>query len=215
MRETGAAGYALYRFTPGEQSPVCLSCCGASIPDGAQEGVSVARFRLHTDDAEVGLVAFVFQAPEVSENAHHVLERLARTIESIWSLSGAPDTVVELATRVGQLQHELADLKIAERARGFLAHAEPNASGILARHVEGVLQARRLEALLTGLARELQEQINERKVIAHAKYVLQKAYGLSEEQAYARLRATSRKSRRRLGVVAQQFIEREYDTQST
>jgi len=185
------------------------------MPDGLQDGLSEIRFPLRVDDAETGLMAFVFRAGEVSEGSRRVLERVARAIESIWALSSAPLGVVELATRVAQLQHELADLKIADRARGFLEHPEPNAIGILAHHVEGVLQARRLEALLAQLAGELEEQINERKVIAQAKYVLQKAYGLSEEQAYARLRATSRKSRRRLGVVAQQFIESEYDTQST
>lgn len=48
---------------------------------------------------------------------------------------------MQLATRIGRLQAELADLKIADRARGFLAHPEPNATGIVARHVESVLQA--------------------------------------------------------------------------
>ena len=213
MRETGAAGYAIHRFDG--NSAICLSSYGLSIAEGREDGLLVAHFSLRVEGTEVGTLSFVFRSLGIPESACGILERLARTIESVWLLSYTPDTLIQLATRIGRLHAELADLKIADRARGFLAHPEPNATGILARHVESVLQARRFEAQFEQLVGELEGQIHERKLISEAKSLLQRSHGSSEEEAYARLRVTSRRSRRRLGDVAQQVIERKYDAHST
>jgi hypothetical protein len=213
LRETAAAGYAIHRFDG--NGAICLSAYGLSLAEGREEGLLVAQFSLRVEAIEVGTLSFVFRGRGIPENAGAVLERLARTIESVWLLSYIPDTLIQLATRIGRLQAELADLKIADRARSFLAHPEPNSTGILASHVESVLQARRLEAQLQQLVGELENQIHERKLISEAKSLLQRSYGLTEEAAYARLRVTSHRSRRRLGDVAQQVIERKYDAHST
>jgi hypothetical protein len=213
LRETVATGYAIHRFDG--SSAICLSAYGLSIAEGREEGLPVAHFSLCVKAIEVGTLSLVFRSRAIPESAGAVLERLARTIESVWLLSYTPDTLIQLATRIGRLQAEMADPKIADRARGFLAHPEPNATGILARHVESVLQAQRLEAQLEQLVGELENQIHVRKLISEAKSLLQRSYGLTEEEAYARLRVTSRRSRRRLGDVAQQVIEWKYDAHST
>ncbi|HLI84412.1 MAG TPA: ANTAR domain-containing protein [Bryobacteraceae bacterium] len=206
MRETGAAGYGLYAYESGGAVPVRLYGCGLPIPAGPQEGLAVARFGLHVENRKLGFVAFVFRALAVPEEANRTLERLARTLESVWSLFVTPQTVIELAKRISRRQAELADLKVAERAQGFLHHGEPGASEIMATHVECVLRARRLEAFLEQCARDLEGQIEERKVIAQAKNLLQAAHGVSEEEAYAQLRLSSRRSRRRIFEVAHQLI---------
>ena len=215
MQETGADGYVLYRHSLDGGAPVALCSWGMPVPDRSQNGLTVAAFPLRKESVLVATVAFVFRAPAISEGSRSVLERLARTIESVWSLSGTPDTLVQLARRISQLQAELADLKIADRISGFLKNPEPNATEIIARHVEGVVETRRLQTLLEQSARDLEFQISERKLIAEAKALLQRSYGLSEEEAYTRLRLSSRRSRRRLGEVAQQLIERVHDSSAS
>lgn len=209
MREAGADGCALYRRSPESATLVRMYAYGVMEPDNRERDVSVASFMLRLENGEVGKLVFAFRAPGIPEGARHVLEQTARTMESIWSLYHASESAVQLASRVGRLQAELADVKIADRVRGFLVNPKPNATGIIAHHVQGILQARRLPILLESLARELEDQLAERQWIAQAKNLLQGTQGLSEEQAYAQLRVSSRKSRRRLGAVAQQFIERQ------
>jgi response regulator NasT len=100
----------------------------------------------------------------------------------------------------------LADLKIAERARGFALNPRPNAIGIISHHVDSVLQTHRLPTQLQQIAEDLEHQLAERALISRAKNLLQSAQGISEDQAYALLRASSRKSRRKIGAVARQVI---------
>jgi hypothetical protein len=207
MRETGAAGFALYAYEIAGTVPVRLCGCGLAIPAGPQQGLSVAQFGLEAEDRKVGFVAFVFRTPAVPEEANRNLEGLARTLESIWSLFVTPKTVIDLAKRISLRQAELADLKIAERAQGFLNHPEPGVGETMALHVECVVRARRLEALLEQFARELEDQVEERKIIAQAKSLLQVVHGVTEEEAYAQLRLSSRRSRRRIYEVAQQLIQ--------
>jgi hypothetical protein len=206
LRETGAAGYGLYAYESGSTVPVRLYGCGLPIPAGPQPGLAAARFALQVENRKVGFIAFVFRAPAVPEEANRALERLARTLESVWSLFVTPPAVIELAKRISRRQAELADLKIAERAQGFLNHCEPGAGETMALHVECVLRTRRFEALLEQCARDLEDQIEERKVIAQAKSLLQMVHGVSEEEAYAQLRLSSRRSRRRIFEVAHQLI---------
>jgi hypothetical protein len=205
MRETGAAGYGLYAYESGGTVPVRLYGCGLPIPAGPQPGLAVAQFGLQVEHRKVGFIAFVFRAP-VPEEAIRTLEQLARTLESVWSLFVTPQKVIELARRISRRQAELADLKVAERAQGFLNHCKPGAGETMAVHVEYVLRTRRFETLLEQCARDLEDQIAERKVIAQAKNLLQMVHGVSEEEAYAQLRLSSRRSRRRIFDVANQLI---------
>jgi len=215
MRDAGAEGYAIYCCESNSPAPVRVQGYGLAIPEEASPGLSTARFRLCVEGEQAGILAFVFRAPVVPETSLAVLERLARTIESVWSLSHASGALVDLTTHIGRLQSQLADLKIADRAGGFLAHPQPNASLIMAHHVESVLNAHRFRRFLEEMVRDLENQIRERRLITRAKALLQDTYGISEEQAHARLRLSSRRSRRRLGTVAEHLIKEEYGTPST
>jgi AmiR/NasT family two-component response regulator len=62
--------------------------------------------------------------------------------------------------------------------------------------------------VLEQLTRELEEEVEERRLTNRAKAILQSVHGMSEEQAHAHLRQTSRKTRRKLKDVAVELIER-------
>jgi hypothetical protein len=214
MREANADGYVLYKYENGA-GPVRICGSGLAIPAFPQEGTSLARFPLRAGNREVGSLAFVFRCSAIPDGAWRLIERAARMVESIWSLFAPSEKAVDLLTRISRRQAELADLKIAERALGFLNHPEPGAAETMALHVECVLRARRFEALLDQFAGELEDQIEERKIIAKAKDLLQTKQGITEEEAYAQLRLSSRRSRRRIFEVAHQVIHEHYDTQPT
>jgi hypothetical protein len=215
MRETNADGYVLYRYENGGAIPVRLCGCGLEVPVSEHNGLSVARFPLRVQTREVGSLEFVFRGSGIPVGAWRPLKRLVRMLESIWSLFGPSERAVDLVTRINRRQAELADLKIAERAAAFLKHPESGAVETMALHVDCVLRARRFEALLDQFAGALDDQIEERKVIAQAKELLQTKHGITEEEAYAQLRLSSRRSRRRIFEVAHQVIQEHYDTQST
>ena len=102
----------------------------------------------------------------------------------------------------------LVDSKIADRALGLLLERRWPAQAIegLAGHVNNVLRPLAALGALETLVEELEDEIDERRVTAEAKAVLQAAHSISEEQAYKHLRSLSRKSRRRLRDVAQDVI---------
>src|SRR5215467_2533954 len=185
MQAAGADGYALYQLGPENTSRVCLCTGGAPIPDQSHDAHPVIHFPLRVEGRELGLLAFLFPAPGVAEEKRALLERMLRALEGVWSLSESQQRLAGLAARISNLQAELADIKIADRARSFLESPLPNAVELIVEHVEGVLQARRLEALLTELACDLEQQLAERKVVSQAKSLLRSTYGLSEEQAHA------------------------------
>lgn len=214
MRESGAAGCAVEGAGPSDGPDVPLYRYGLQEPPEPQSGLAVARIPLQVQNRGVGFITFVFRGQEVPEAASPILERLARTLESIWQSLVTPETVTQLVARIRRLQASLADLRFADQARGFLIRPEPGAGEMMASEVERVLGVGRLEGFLEQLACALDEQLGERKVISQAKNLLQRNYGLSEGEAHARLRRSSRRSRRRLGDVAQMVIEGEYDNQS-
>jgi hypothetical protein len=206
MRETSADGYVLYGYEQDCAFPVRLSSHGLEVPPAEQAGLSVARLPLRVQNRDLGSLAFVFRASAVPDTAWRVLGRLARMLESIWSLFATPEGAIDLAVRISRRQAELADLKIAERAVGFLKHPEPDSVDTLAIHVECVLRARRFEAVLDQFASELEDQLEERKIITRAKELLQTTHGITEEEAYAQLRLSSRRSRRRISEIAHQLV---------
>jgi len=118
-----------------------------------------------------------------------------------------------LASRIGSLDAQLAAIKIAERAQGLLENGllansapDPGAVETIARHVETVLQGRQVGGALEELIRDLEDRLDERKLLVRAKALLQRVHGMTEEQAYLQLRVRSRTSRKRLRVVAQELI---------
>lgn len=209
-RQAGADGYAIYQLDPAGQREVKLAW-GAPPPDPGDMGRTIASVPLHVDDEVTGVLSFVFRGAVVSLSAQSLLERIARAIEEVWRLSLLATTYARNAARIGELESELADLKIADRARGMLATGTPPGDAVdtIVRHVESVLRPRQLGTVLGQLTEEMEQEIAERELASRAKAVLQSRYGMSEDQAHVHLRLVSRKSRKRLGDVARDVLARD------
>jgi hypothetical protein len=207
-REAGADGYAIHEVDPADGRREVKFAWGAAVPEAPETGLTLASFPLHAGDEVTGVLTFVFRGAAASPRARSVLERIARVIEEVWRLSRVPQTYARNAARIGELEAELADSKIADRACGLIAAAPtPDAVDTMARHVESVLRPGQLAAVLGQLATEIEQEIAERDLSNRAKALLQSRYGMSEDQAHVHLRVVSRKSRKRLRDVARDLLE--------
>jgi len=96
------------------------------------------------------------------------------------------------------------DSKIADRVRGFLSNrGETSPVDAISRHVEGVLKPASTGRVLEQLTKELEEEVEERRLTNRAKAILQSVHGMSEEQAHMHLRQTSRKTRKKKRMLRQ------------
>jgi ANTAR domain len=202
LRQSGADGFAIYQLDP-DGGQVLI------YREGPADGLDVASFPLKIDDGAAATLSFVFCNTSIGVSTQLLLERIARAIESVWQFSRAPERYAQMALRIGELEVELADAKIADRASGMLQDAAASRDPIAAivHHVESVLRPSELENALGKFERDLAEQLAERQLTTRAKAVLQSRYGISEEQAHVHLRVVSRTSRKRLRDVAQALIE--------
>ncbi len=145
-----------------------------------------------------------------------ILDRMARVVESIYCM---PYSAVRLFEKINRLEAEVAASKIAARAQGILGDALPGSSpndaltkidlakiDLIDKRVGTHDSHRRLTPLLEDLLREAEEKLSERKLTSQAKALIQRTYGMSQEQAYAHLRNASRRSRRPLSEVARELI---------
>jgi hypothetical protein len=122
--------------------------------------------------------------------------------------TAAVDRYMLLVERLADLEARLMDSKIADRVQGYLAdETDSDPSEAIARHVETVLRPTRTRVLLEQTLSELQEEIEERRIVGQAKRIMQANDSVSEEQAHIELRLRSRKSRKPLKDVARQVIE--------
>jgi ANTAR domain len=204
----GAAGYAIYQVHSTGTRELKFAC-GPPIPESGLAGFTMDSLPLQIDEGVNGLLIFVFRGSAIAPASRAVLERIAGAIEAVWRLSLLPETYARNAARIGELEFELADSKIADRARGLLADgATPsNAVDAIVRHVESVLRPGQLRTVLQQLTAEVEREITERELASRAKAALQSRYGMSEDQAHVHLRLQSRKARRRLIDVARQVLE--------
>ncbi len=125
------------------------------------------------------------------------------------------DMLEELTVASGPLERPVA--MFVSGAAGGLAKAAVEA-GVSAYVVDG-LQAERIKPVIdTAIARfqvlrqmrtelaETRRALEERKVIDRAKGLLMKVKGVSEEEAYARLRKTAMNQNRRVADVAEALV---------
>jgi hypothetical protein len=208
-REAGADGYAIHQVDPAAGRRELKFAWGAPVPEAVETGLTVTSFPLHAGDEVTGVLTFVFRGAAISPRAQSVLERIASAIEEIWRLTLIPQAYARNAARIGELEAELADSKIADRACGLLAAGPPPPAAIdtIARHVESVLRPGQLAAMLGQLVVEIEQEIAERDLANRAKALLQSRFGMSEDQAHVHLRLVSRKSRKRLRDVARDLLE--------
>jgi hypothetical protein len=209
LADTGADGYAVYQVDPLTELRELKFAWGAPVPESGDAGFTVHSFRLRVgEDLDLVLI-FVFRGSAIAPATRAALERIAGAIEAVWRLALVPVVYARSAARIGELEIELADSKIADRACGMLAKgASPrDAIDTIVKHVESVLRPGQLETALEQLTQQIEQEIAERELTSRAKAVLQSRYGMSEDQAHVHLRSVSRKSRKRLRDVARDFLE--------
>jgi hypothetical protein len=208
LKEAGAEGCAIYQLDPAGQRELKFGWGMPPLNPGDSEH-KIASFPLRVGDEVNGVLSFVFRGTVIPPRAQSMVERIAGAIEEVWKLSLLAATYARHAARVGELESELADSKIADRARGMLAGSTPprDAVDTIVRHVESVLRPGPLGIALEQRNEELEQEIVERELTNRAKAVLQSRYGMSEDQAHVHLRVVSRKSRKRLPDVARDLLE--------
>jgi hypothetical protein len=207
--DTGAAGCAIHQVDPITELRELKFTSGVQAPESDDAGFTVESFPLRVGESVSGILTFVFRRSAVTHAKRAGLERVASAIEGVWRLALLPGIYGLNAARVGELESELADAKIADRACGMLAKGAPPRDAIdtIVRHVESVLRPGQLGTVLAQLTQEIEQEIAERELTNRAKAVLQSRYGMSEDQAHVHLRLVSRKSRKRLRDVAREFLD--------
>jgi AmiR/NasT family two-component response regulator len=135
------------------------------------------------------------------------LDRIAAAVQAIRT-AAAEHRYAHLVERLADLEAQLMDSKIADRVRGYLEdETDSDPTEAIVRHVETVLRPTRTRIMLEQALSELEEEIEERRIVGRAKRIMQARDSVSEEQAYIELRLRSRKSRKPLKDVARQVIE--------
>ena len=203
MREAGADGYAFFQRTADALRFLRQDGAGSDITEDAFVNPLVTTYPLGAD----GVLAFAFHDQARLREARPQLDRIAGTIEAVWRATHTLEHYSQLANHVAELETSLMDAKIADRTLGFLVTRGQDPIEAIARHVEGVLRETSTRRTLQQISQELEEEVDERRLLSRAKAILQKSQGMSEEEAHAHLRVVSRKSRRRLKDVAREVIE--------
>jgi AmiR/NasT family two-component response regulator len=203
MREVGADGYAFFKKAAGALTFLRHDAAGSVITENAFANPQVVTYPLGAD----GVLAFAFQDRARLREARPQLDRIAGTIEAVWRATHTVEHYSQLANHVAELETSLMDAKIADRTLGFLVTRGQDPIEAIARHVEGVLRETSTRRTLQQISEELEEEVEERRLVGRAKTFLQKSQGMSEEEAHAHLRVVSRKSRRRLKDIAREVIE--------
>jgi AmiR/NasT family two-component response regulator len=201
MREAGADGYAFFQKTT--EALIRQDAAGSVIAEDVFTSPLVVTYALGAD----GVLAFTFRDDVRSREARPQLNRLAGTIEALWRAAHTVEEYSQLAHHVAELETSLMDAKIADRTLGFLLTRGQDPIEAITRHVEGVLRETSTRRTLQQISQELEEEVEERRLVGRAKAILQKSQKMSEEEAHAHIRVVSRKSRRRLKDVALEVIE--------
>jgi hypothetical protein len=157
----------------------------------------------------VGLLNFGWRsATELMEDRRRAAEEIAASVASVLLRSKQASLTIHLANRLHELQAELADGKITDRAQGILLEDSNrfDLGGLMRQHVDRVLEGTNGVDLLAHQVAKLEAEVENRRIINRAKQFLQEKLQLSEEQAYLQLRNTSRQSRRPLLDIAGEVL---------
>jgi len=209
LRNAKADGYAIDQLTDDGAAWLRKHAEGLSVPREGRSDLVVFTFPLGTEDTETGALSFVFQSRPVSGDAERVLAQIATASQAIWRTWHAHAAYARSVIRIAEVEAELADSKIADRACALLEMGgrHENPVDTISRSVATVTSPYQLGPVLKKLVQDLERDVAEYELVRQAKGVLQDRQGMSEAQAYLHLRQVSRQSRRPLWDVAGELIE--------
>lgn len=212
QRVSNAAGYAFFRRDGESGNLIKLFHGGVEIPEGAaltspgDYRFSVALFRLGNDEGVFGLA---FDGPGRS-----LPPSIVEAIEAVWNAARGMAQYTSLARDVADLEARLLDSKIADRVKGLVEHPDEDSLHAISRHIESILRPPAGRLMLERLSRDLEQEVEERRLSNRAKTILQSVHGLTEEQAHTHLRRVSRRSRRPMREVAAVVIQEHAEADS-
>ncbi len=212
LEESGANGYAVYEFD-GTNENLFLSCGHEMSSLTAIHDSQIVSISLMGTAGPLGLLDVAFLHKEaITQEILYLLQSCAESVSTLLQHTRLGTELADLTSRIAGLESQLAEVKIAERARGLAQQSEVvRKSEILNAHIASVLNSRQIKQMLTAYVISLEDRMEERRVLSDAKAVLQRTLHLSEEDAYFRLREASRSTRTRLVDVAAQVRDGKHE----
>ncbi len=220
LEEAGANGYAVYECDEAEGGLILFCSHGISSHRStsataltASKDSQIVSLSLMGPAGPAGLLDIAFQHKDaITQEVLFLLQSAAESVGTLLQHTRLGTELAGLTARIAGLESQLAEVKIAERARGLAQQSDIyRKSEILSAHIASVLNSRQIEQMLTAYIITLEDRLEERRVLSEAKAVLQRTLHLSEEEAYFRLREASRRTRSRLVDIATQVCEGKHE----
>jgi hypothetical protein len=142
---------------------------GLPVPASDGNGTTVVSFPLGTEETETGALSFVFSVGVLSD-ARRVLEQISRACQAIWRTWHIHAVYVRDILRIADLEAELADSKIADRAQALLEMGELHRSPVdtISRSVATILGPYQLGNVLKKLVGDLERDAAEYALVRQA-----------------------------------------------
>lgn len=211
LRDGLAKGYAIDQLLDHGEAWERKAAEGLQVPASDGNGLFVIAYSLGTEETPTGALLFVLDTA-ASRDEQRVLEKIAKMCQGIWRIWNIHAIYARHLLRVAELEAELADAKIADRAQAILQMTEvpPNLIppvDILARSVNNILGPYQLQNVLKRVVEDLERDCAEYELVRRAKGFLQERQNLTEAQAYLHLRLVSRQTRRPLPDIASELMK--------
>ncbi len=208
LRNGLAQGYAVDKLLDSSEAWERKVSEGLPVPMSDGNGLALTSFPLGTEETQTGALSFVGGATTLSD-ARPALEQIAGVCQAIWRTWYIHASYARDILRIADLEAELADSKIADRAQALLEmgnlHTSPVAT--ISRSVATVLGPCRLRNALKKLVADLERDVADYALVRQAKRFLQERQNMTEAEAYLHLRQVSRQTRRSLPDVASELME--------
>jgi hypothetical protein len=192
VRYASADGYAIYTLEHSSGALIPQSSDGKVRPapedltmdvsTTQRDGAVIRCYPLRVEGSVVGAIAFSFLGLSLAEEKVEILDRLAKSIETLYCL---PYVAAQLFEKVNALETEIVASKVFSRGQGLLtAEVDSETIALTERHVSTVLRSSRIWNALGTLLREAEEELKQREITERAKALLQEVHGMSEEEAH-------------------------------
>ena len=181
----------------------------SSFPEVLLNGLS--RFTvapLRTREQLIGVLTAGWRLEHADGAPRNVLDGLTSAAAELLQRANQTQAAAHVLAEITELEVELADLKIADRATAILGESGGTEQGvsIVQEHVQRVLDGIDAGSTLTQQLQALRRQVQDRKLLNRAKAFLQRTRRMSEEEAYLHLRNASRRKRTPLRDIAQEVL---------
>lgn len=211
LRDGLAKGYAIDQLADHGEAWERKAAEGLPVPASDGNGLAIINYSLGTEETPTGALSFVLDTA-VSREEQRVLEKIAKMCQGIWRIWNIHAIYARHILRIAELEAELADAKIADRAQAMLHMEEvpPNSIppvDILSRSVNTILGPYQLQNVLRKVVEDLERDSAEYDLVRQAKGFLQERQNITEAQAYLHLRLVSRQTRRPLPDIASELMK--------